>query len=42
MERDAIDVDAVVDTAYSTEDPAAAFEAFLALETCKPVFRFGE
>jgi len=42
MERGAIDVDSIVDRSFSVDDPAAAFEAFLASETCKPVFRFGE
>ncbi|WP_436907714.1 zinc-dependent alcohol dehydrogenase [Halosimplex marinum] len=40
MERGEIPVDDIIDTSYSTADPAAAFEAFLAGETCKPVFHF--
>ncbi len=40
MANDAIDVDTIVDTSYSVDDPTAAFEAFLNSETCKPVFSF--
>jgi L-iditol 2-dehydrogenase len=40
MERDEIPVDEIIDTSYGTDDPAAAFEAFLDGETCKPVFQF--
>jgi L-iditol 2-dehydrogenase len=42
MERGEIAVDEILDTSYSMDDPAAAFEAFLASETCKPVFQFSE
>lgn len=42
MERGEIAVDDIVDTSFSTEDPAAAFEAFLNSETCKPVFQFSD
>jgi L-iditol 2-dehydrogenase len=40
MERGAVPVEAVADRSFGTDDPSAAFEAFLAGETCKPVFRF--
>ena len=40
MESDEIAVDEIVDTSYSVDDPATAFEAFLDSETCKPVFQF--
>ena len=40
MENGSIDAEAIVDTSFDVDDPAAAFEAFLAGETCKPVFRF--
>jgi len=42
LERGEIAVDKILDTSYSMADPAAAFEAFLASETCKPVFQFGD
>lgn len=42
MERGAVAVEEVLDTSFDTEDAAAAFEAFLGSETCKPVFQFGE
>jgi L-iditol 2-dehydrogenase len=42
MERGEIAVDKILDTSYGMDDPAAAFEAFLASETCKPVFQFGD
>ncbi|MFB6075503.1 MAG: zinc-binding dehydrogenase [Haloarculaceae archaeon] len=42
MEGGAIDVTAIMDTSYDTEDPEAAFYAFLNSETCKPVFSFAE
>ncbi|MBX0296189.1 zinc-dependent alcohol dehydrogenase [Haloarcula nitratireducens] len=42
MEREEIDVDAILDASFSTDDPAAAFESFLDSETCKPVFQFAE
>ncbi|MFC6976712.1 2-keto-3-deoxy-L-rhamnonate dehydrogenase [Halomicroarcula sp. GCM10025709] len=40
MERGEIAVEEILDTSYSVDDPSAAFEAFLASETCKPVFQF--
>jgi L-iditol 2-dehydrogenase len=40
MENRAIDVPEIVDTSFSLSDPEAAFRAFLASETCKPVFSF--
>ncbi|MDS0223088.1 2-keto-3-deoxy-L-rhamnonate dehydrogenase [Haloarcula sp. S1AR25-5A] len=40
LERGEIAVDEILDTSYSMDDPTAAFEAFLASETCKPVFQF--
>jgi len=40
MERGEIAVDEIVDLSYGTDDPAEAFDAFLASETCKPVFQF--
>lgn len=40
MERGEIAVDQILDTSYSADEPAAAFEAFLGSETCKPVFQF--
>jgi L-iditol 2-dehydrogenase len=40
MEDGAVPVEAVADRSFGTDDPSAAFEAFLAGETCKPVFRF--
>ncbi|GCF15239.1 sorbitol dehydrogenase [Haloarcula mannanilytica] len=42
MERGEIAVEKILDTSYGMDDPAAAFEAFLASETCKPVFQFGD
>lgn len=42
MERGEIAVDKIIDTSYSVEDPATAFEAFLDSETCKPVFDFSD
>jgi L-iditol 2-dehydrogenase len=42
MENGAVDADAVVDTSFSVDDPAAAFEAFLDSETLKPVFSFAD
>ncbi|WP_330633390.1 zinc-dependent alcohol dehydrogenase [Halocatena halophila] len=41
MERGEIAVDTILDRSYDTSDPEQAFEAFLASETCKPVFEFG-
>jgi L-iditol 2-dehydrogenase len=40
MENGTIDPEAFVDTSFGIDDPAAAFEAFLAGETLKPVFNF--
>ncbi|WP_436930897.1 zinc-dependent alcohol dehydrogenase [Halosimplex halobium] len=40
MERGEVPVESVADRSFATDDPSAAFEAFLAGETCKPVFRF--
>ncbi|NHN49442.1 alcohol dehydrogenase catalytic domain-containing protein [Halostella sp. JP-L12] len=40
MERGEIAVDEIVDDSFDVADPDAAFEAFLASETCKPVFSF--
>ncbi|WP_129115353.1 zinc-dependent alcohol dehydrogenase [Halegenticoccus tardaugens] len=40
MESGAIDIDAIIDTAYDIEDPERAFRAFFDSETCKPVFTF--
>jgi L-iditol 2-dehydrogenase len=42
MESGAIDVESILDTSYGIEDADRAFEAFLASETCKPVFTFGD
>ncbi|MFB6268398.1 MAG: zinc-binding dehydrogenase [Halobacterium sp.] len=42
MDNGAVDAGAIVDTSYSTDDPEAAFEAFLHSETCKPVFSFSQ
>ena len=42
MDNGAVDAETIVDASYSTEDPEAAFEAFLNSETCKPVFSFAE
>ncbi|MFC7078355.1 2-keto-3-deoxy-L-rhamnonate dehydrogenase [Haloarcula halophila] len=40
MERGEIAVDDIIDTSYDVDEPRDAFEAFLASETCKPVFQF--
>jgi len=40
MDNGAIDPGAMVDSSFDADDPTAAFEAFLASETCKPVFSF--
>jgi len=40
MGRGVIDVEAIIDTSYDVADPERAFQAFLASETCKPVFSF--
>lgn len=42
MERGAISIDDIIDDSFSVSDPGAAFDAFLASETCKPVFSFIE
>lgn len=42
MERGEIAVDEILDTSFTTDDPAGAFEAFLDSKTCKPVFTFAE
>ncbi|WP_336339462.1 zinc-dependent alcohol dehydrogenase [Haloarcula brevis] len=42
MESGGIDIDAILDTSYSIDEAGAAFEAFLASETCKPVFTFSD
>jgi len=41
MENGAIDAEDLIDTSFSTDEPAEAFRAFLNSETCKPVFTFG-
>ncbi|WP_152042540.1 zinc-dependent alcohol dehydrogenase [Salinigranum salinum] len=40
MANDSIDPGVLIDTSFSVDDPTAAFEAFLAGETLKPVFGF--
>ena len=40
MENGTIAPEKLIDTSFSVDDPVAAFEAFLAGETLKPVFRF--
>lgn len=42
MERGAIDIEGIIDTSYDVDDPEDAFGAFLASETCKPVFTFAD
>jgi len=42
MEGGEIAIEDVVDTSFSVDDPAAAFEAFLSSETTKPLFQFAE
>jgi L-iditol 2-dehydrogenase len=42
MNNGAIDAGAIVDPSFSTDDPTAAFEAFLGSDTCKPVFTFSD
>ncbi|WP_247004405.1 zinc-dependent alcohol dehydrogenase [Halosolutus gelatinilyticus] len=42
LSEGAIDVDVIVDRSFTVDDPTQAFEAFLASETCKPVFSFSE
>lgn len=41
IERGAVDARTITDDSFSVEEPGEAFEAFLAGETCKPIFRFG-
>ncbi len=41
MERGEIAVDTLLDRSFTVSAPEEAFEAFLAAETCKPVFEFG-
>ena len=40
IENGSVDAETIMDTSYSSSDPSSAFEAFLASETCKPVFSF--
>ena len=40
MEQGTIAVDEIVDDSYTVDDPKAAFDSFLASETCKPIFSF--
>jgi L-iditol 2-dehydrogenase len=40
MENGTIEAGTIVETTYDIADPTAAFEDFLAGETCKPVFEF--
>ncbi|SFL33759.1 L-iditol 2-dehydrogenase [Halogranum rubrum] len=42
MENGTIDADDIVDTSFSTSNPARAFEAFLNSEVIKPVFSFAD
>jgi len=42
MERGAVDIGAIVDQSYDVDNPEDAFRAFLASETCKPVFTFAD
>lgn len=42
MEQDVLPIEDVIDDSPSIDDPTAAFERFLAAESCKPVFRFAE
>jgi L-iditol 2-dehydrogenase len=42
MENGTIDAQEIIDTSFSVEDPATAFEAFLNSEVIKPVFSFTE
>ncbi|MDJ1433244.1 alcohol dehydrogenase catalytic domain-containing protein [Halostagnicola sp. A-GB9-2] len=37
-----IDAERIIDRSFSVDEPAAAFDAFLASETCKPVFSFSD
>ncbi|WP_135822171.1 zinc-dependent alcohol dehydrogenase [Halostella litorea] len=40
MDNGSIDPTAMADRSFDADEPTAAFEAFLASETCKPVFSF--
>lgn len=40
LEMGTIDAGAIIDSSYTSDDPAEAFEAFLAGKTCKPMFSF--
>lgn len=40
MQNNSIRPETMIDTSYSIDEPEAAFEDFLAAETCKPVFNF--
>ena len=42
IENGSVDASTIMDTSYSTSDPAVAFEDFLASKTCKPVFSFDD
>ncbi|GAA0304560.1 zinc-dependent alcohol dehydrogenase [Halarchaeum salinum] len=42
LEDGAVDAATIMDTSYSTDNPAAAFEAFLSSKTCKPTFSLGD
>ena len=42
MSNGTINADDIVETSFSTSDPAAAFEAFLNSEVIKPVFSFAD
>lgn len=40
IDNEWIDIEAIVDTSFSVDEPESAFEAFIRAETCKPVFSF--
>ncbi|AUV83581.1 alcohol dehydrogenase [Salinigranum rubrum] len=40
LEMENIDADTIIDTRYTSDEPAAVFEDFLAGRTCKPMFSF--
>jgi len=42
MEGGALPIGDIVDDSFSVDDPTAAFDAFLASETCKPLFTFAD
>lgn len=42
IERGEIAIGQIVDDSFIADDPVTAFDAFLASETCKPVFSFGD